>query len=105
VQVQGDALRCGIGSGITTDATAEGEWREWGHKRRFLRNATEPFEILETLALERGQLRHAAEHWARLGGTAAHFGWRWGAAEQAALAEQARALCETHPTGLWRARC
>jgi para-aminobenzoate synthetase / 4-amino-4-deoxychorismate lyase len=105
VQVQGDALRCGIGSGITTDATAEGEWREWGHKRRFLRNATEPFELLETLALDHGQLRHASQHWSRLSEAAAHFGWRWGAVEQAALQAQAQALCAAHPKGLWRVRC
>jgi para-aminobenzoate synthetase/4-amino-4-deoxychorismate lyase len=36
---------------------------------------------------------------------AAHFGWRWGAAEQAALQAQAQALCAAHPTGLWRVRC
>ena len=105
VELQGDALRCGIGSGITTDATADGEWREWNHKRRFLQNATEPFELLETLALENGQLRHASQHWARLSEAAAHFGWRWSVAEQAALQAQAQALCASHPTGLWRVRC
>lgn len=36
VMLQGQALRCGIGSGITASATAEAEWQEWQHKQRFL---------------------------------------------------------------------
>ena len=37
VVMQGQDLRCGIGSGITASATAEAEWQEWQHKQRFLR--------------------------------------------------------------------
>lgn len=37
VVVQGDALRCGIGSGITAGAQADAEWQEWHYKRAFLR--------------------------------------------------------------------
>ncbi|GGH59348.1 hypothetical protein GCM10010975_20900 [Comamonas phosphati] len=37
VVMQGQELRCGIGSGITASATAEAEWQEWRHKQRFLR--------------------------------------------------------------------
>jgi len=29
-------VRCGIGSGITADATPAGEWDEWRHKRAFV---------------------------------------------------------------------
>ena len=36
VVVQGDAVRCGIGSGITASAEPEAEWQEWRHKRAFL---------------------------------------------------------------------
>ncbi len=36
VVVQDDAVRCGIGSGITAGAGAEAEWQEWRHKRAFL---------------------------------------------------------------------
>ncbi|MDR3005106.1 MAG: aminodeoxychorismate synthase component I [Acidovorax sp.] len=36
LQLEGDALRCGIGSGITSGAQAEAEWLEWQHKRAFL---------------------------------------------------------------------
>lgn len=33
---RGQALSCGVGSGITADALAPAEWTEWRHKRRFL---------------------------------------------------------------------
>ena len=36
VVARGDALRCGIGSGITSGAEAAAEWQEWRHKRSFL---------------------------------------------------------------------
>lgn len=105
VTVQANSLRCGIGSGITASATAEGEWREWQHKRLFVLRASEPFDLLETFALDNGSVRHAADHWARLSRAAAHFGWVWGASEQAALAQQVQALQETHSSGRWRVRC
>ncbi|MCY7372041.1 MAG: chorismate-binding protein, partial [Polaromonas sp.] len=68
-------LRCSTGSGITADATAEGEWREWQHKRAFVERASQPFELLETLALVSGHYRHAPLHLARLASAAAHFGF------------------------------
>ena len=36
VVARGDALRYGIGSGITSGAEAGAEWQEWRHKRAFL---------------------------------------------------------------------
>lgn len=33
-------LSCGIGSGITSSATAQGEWMEWQHKQVFARSLT-----------------------------------------------------------------
>jgi para-aminobenzoate synthetase / 4-amino-4-deoxychorismate lyase len=105
VTVRGDQLQCGIGSAITTNATADDEWREWQHKRLFLEHATPPFALLETLALDQGVLRHASEHWTRLAQAAAHFGWIWGSNEQARLAEQVRNLSSSHPIGVWRVRC
>lgn len=101
VALRGTQLQCGIGSGITADATAEGEWREWMHKRAFLERASMPFDLIETLALDDGQLRHAALHLERMAGAAAHFGYRWDVlAAQAAL----DALAQSHPQGLWRLR-
>jgi len=93
--------RCGIGSGITSGATADAEWNEWRHKRAFVERASAPFDLLETLALEDGQLRHAAEHLQRLAGAAAHFGYPWDAA---AVQHCLNQLALAHPQGLWRVR-
>ncbi|MDR2328045.1 MAG: chorismate-binding protein [Comamonas sp.] len=101
VVLRGTQLQCGIGSGITADASADGEWREWMHKRAFLERASMPFDLIETLALDDGQLRHAALHLERMAAAAAHFGYRWdGVAAQAAL----DGLAQAHPQGLWRLR-
>lgn len=97
----GKTLSCGIGSGITADATAQGEWQEWRHKRAFLERASEPFDLLETLALDQGALRHLERHLARLARAARHFGYPWNEAyTRTVLAD----LGQTHPQGLWRVR-
>ena len=101
VTVQGSELRCGIGSGITADATANGEWQEWRHKRAFLERASQPFELLETLALEDGVLRHAPDHLARLARAAVHFGYPW---DMARVEARLMPLADAHRQGLWRVR-
>lgn len=101
VTVQHGHAQCGIGSGITADATLEGEWQEWRHKRLFLERASAPFELLETLALEAGALRHAPQHLARLARAAAHFGYPLDATRVGA---SLAALVQAHPEGLWRVR-
>ncbi len=101
VVVQDGQLRCGIGSGITADATADGEWQEWCHKRVFLDRASAPFALLETLALEEGTLRHKTDHLARMARAAAHFGYPWDAAH---VQENLARLVANHPQGLWRVR-
>ena len=67
--------RCGIGSGITLDATAEAEASEWRHKQAFLRRAAQPFELLESLRLEDGHIPRLEGHLQRLSRTARHFGF------------------------------
>lgn len=101
VTVRDGALQCGIGSGITSSATTGGEWQEWRHKRAFLERASAPFELLETLALEHGQLRHRDEHLARLQRAAHHFAYPW---PEAAVRDALSALALQHPQGLWRVR-
>lgn len=101
VTVQGHVARCGIGSGITFDATAEGEWQEWRNKRAFLERASQPFQLLETLRLQDGMLRDPLRHLARLARAARHFGYPFSLpALESALAGQAA----RHPHGLWRVR-
>ncbi len=101
VTVQGSAARCGIGSGVTADATAQGEWQEWRHKRAFLDRASQPFELLETLALEEGALRDVPDHLARLARAAAHFDYPW---DEVRIEASLRHLAAVHRQGLWRVR-
>ena len=101
VSLRGKEARCGIGSGITSGSVAEGEWQEWCHKRAFLERASMPFDILETLALEAGRLRHLDAHLARMAVAAAHFGRLWDAAQAHACLQD---LAQAHPQGLWRVR-
>jgi para-aminobenzoate synthetase/4-amino-4-deoxychorismate lyase len=101
VSVQGGRLRCGIGSGITSGAAPDAEWQEWKNKQQFLERASMPFDLLETLALENGQLRHAAEHLQRLAGAAAHFAYPLKLAEVESCLQ---ALAQAHPQGAWRVR-
>ncbi len=95
------ALAAGVGSGITWDARPTGEWSEWRHKRAFIDRASQPFELLETLALQDGVLQHRWRHLARLAGAAAHFGFVWTPSDVDACLD---ALATRHPQGLWRVR-
>lgn len=101
LQLRGDALRCGIGSGITADAHAEGEWQEWRTKRAFVERASRPFELLETMRLEDGRLHERALHEARLRRAAAHFGFQH---PSQAIDDALARIAGTHPQGRWRVR-
>jgi para-aminobenzoate synthetase/4-amino-4-deoxychorismate lyase len=101
VTLRGADARCGIGSGITAGSTAVDEWHEWRHKRGFLDRASQPFELLETLAMVDGALREPSAHLGRMARAAAHFGYPWCPAQvEARLA----ALAQDHPSGAWRVR-
>ncbi|SFU62929.1 para-aminobenzoate synthetase / 4-amino-4-deoxychorismate lyase [Polaromonas sp. YR568] len=101
VTLRGNAARCGIGSGITSGATAEGEWREWGLKQAFVQRASAPFELLETLGLADGELRDADAHLVRMSQAAQHFGYAWDARHvQGAL----QSVADAHAQGAWRVR-
>jgi para-aminobenzoate synthetase/4-amino-4-deoxychorismate lyase len=101
VTAQGAQVRCGIGSGITADATADGEWQEWRHKRAFVERASSPFDLLETLALQDGALRDVSAHLERMHRAAAHFDFPF---DQAHINVVLRSLMQAHPHGLWRVR-
>jgi para-aminobenzoate synthetase/4-amino-4-deoxychorismate lyase len=101
VTLRDGRLRCGIGSGITSGAKAADEWAEWRHKRAFLERASQPFELLETLRLEEGEVRDLSRHFARMERAAQHFSYpfAWPRME-ASLAE----VVQAHPQGTWRVR-
>jgi para-aminobenzoate synthetase/4-amino-4-deoxychorismate lyase len=101
VTLRGAQARCGIGSGITSDARPAGEWQEWADKQAFVQRASAPFSLLETLALVDGQLRHRDLHLARMAAAAQHFGTPWHAER---LTQALHALSTQHPTGAWRVR-
>ncbi|MDM4765590.1 chorismate-binding protein [Pelomonas sp. SE-A7] len=94
-------LRCGIGSAITLDSSAEAEIAEWRAKMRFLRRAEAPIAALETLRLEGGQFVRLGGHLARLQRTAQHFGIRMSASR---VREALNAIAVSHPEGVWRVR-
>jgi para-aminobenzoate synthetase/4-amino-4-deoxychorismate lyase len=100
---QGDAaqVRCGIGSGITADATAAGEWDEWRHKRAFVDRASQAFELLETLRLEDGAFIDVEAHLARMEGAARHFAF---ASPLASARTAFDGLRAAHAHGRWRVR-
>ncbi|WP_408642907.1 aminodeoxychorismate synthase component I [Acidovorax bellezanensis] len=100
VALRGAQAVCGIGSGITSGALVESEWREWQHKSAFVERASQPFHLLETLALEDGAWRHLPEHLQRLQDAAAHFSTPWSSQVTQCL----DALAAEHATGLWRVR-
>lgn len=101
VVTRGTQARCSIGSGITASAEAGAEWQEWLHKQAFLARASEPFEVLETLALVDGVYRHQAEHLARMAEAAQHFGYPW---QPAAVHACLQSLAAQHGRGPWRVR-
>ncbi|HRH17733.1 MAG TPA: bifunctional anthranilate synthase component I family protein/class IV aminotransferase [Aquabacterium sp.] len=96
--------RCGVGSGITLDATPAGEADEWRHKQAFLRRADQPFELLESLRLEGGQMARLDRHLARLSRSAAHFGHRFDAEVRSSAVSALLALGRQHPDGVHKVR-
>ncbi len=94
-------LRCGIGSGITADATADGEWDEWRHKRAFVDRASHAFELLETLHLRDGELGDDLAHVLRMTRAAEHFGFD---SPHRRAHEALDHIVKAYPDGLWRIR-
>ncbi|GAB1387407.1 aminodeoxychorismate synthase component I [Melaminivora sp.] len=101
LELQHQQLRCGIGSGIVWGASADAEWQEWAAKRVFIERASQPFELLQTLALQDGRWRHLEEHLASLQRAAVHFGYPW---DEAALRDCLQSLARAQPQGAWRVR-
>ncbi|HTN94533.1 MAG TPA: chorismate-binding protein [Gallionella sp.] len=48
-------VECGLGSGIVSDSTSDGEYNEWQAKRTIFDQSSPPFRLLETLRLHQGR--------------------------------------------------
>src|SRR5262249_42404620 len=93
------AARYGVGGGITWDSRAASEYDEVVAKARVLTARRPEFRLLESLRFEPGAgYRRLDEHLARLGASAAYFGFEFDdqgvrrALEQAAAGERDRPL-------------
>jgi para-aminobenzoate synthetase/4-amino-4-deoxychorismate lyase len=110
VTLRGQQATCGIGSGITSDATPDAEWQEWQHKRGFLDRASAPFKLLETLRLENGKYTNLIAHLSRLESTARHFGYIFDATRVTQALNHLAADTQTEEAvigalaGAWRVR-
>jgi para-aminobenzoate synthetase/4-amino-4-deoxychorismate lyase len=91
----------GAGSGVVWDSVASLEFDELRAKAAILAEEAPPFELLETMRLEDGVFQRVDRHIARLGSSAAYFGFRFHRDDvRAALARVAAA----YPAGAWRVR-
>ena len=97
---RGRAL-CGVGGGITWDSSVEGEWAEVIYKSRFVKRASKPFELLETLRLEEGGFALRERHLDRMENSARHFRFAF---DRARASRELDRLGSRHPRGVWRAR-
>jgi para-aminobenzoate synthetase/4-amino-4-deoxychorismate lyase len=75
VDRQTGIAECGLGSGVTWDSTAEGEYRETLDKARFLSRAPADFDLLETMRLESGEYFLLERHLERLRKSSLYFGF------------------------------
>lgn len=72
----GDAFY-GVGGGVVWDSTCEDEWDECMLKSRVLREAAEPFDLVETMLWTEGGGYFLLDlHLDRLAGSASYFGYR-----------------------------
>lgn len=108
VTLRGPAAVCGIGSGITADATADAEWQEWQVKRGFLDRASIGFELLETLRLDHGIYINLIAHIARLERAARHFSYPFDETHVHGVLQTLAFSCGANPalctTTIWRVR-
>ena len=77
-------LQCSVGAGITYDSDAAAEWAECELKSQFLARHATPFELIETMRLERDHCRqwdiplpYLREHHKRIAHSAQTLGFVW----------------------------
>jgi para-aminobenzoate synthetase / 4-amino-4-deoxychorismate lyase len=91
IDAETGSATCGVGGGIVWDSVAEDEYAEALAKAAFMANASQGFELLETLRLENHEYAWLDRHLARLMHTAAELAFDVDHAKvRAALDEHAR---------------
>ncbi len=83
-----------VGSGVVWESEPAEEWRECLTKAAFLTSHGGPFEIVETMLLENGELAFALEHRRRMAASAGFWGYpftaeRWQEVVAEVIAENA----------------
>ena len=96
--------RFGVGGGVTHDSEVGSEYAECLTKMRFLTPPGQDFALLESLLLLRGRYPLLELHLARLGRSAAHFGFALDGDVEAAVREALAGLALTNPSGRFKAR-
>ncbi|HKP13360.1 MAG TPA: aminodeoxychorismate synthase component I, partial [Blastocatellia bacterium] len=91
----------GVGGGITADSTAAAEYDECALKAGFLSRRAKPFQLVETLLLERGAYFLLERHLERMKASARYFGFVWDEESARAALDEIRLA---HPRGGWRVR-
>ncbi|MEO8103503.1 MAG: bifunctional anthranilate synthase component I family protein/class IV aminotransferase, partial [Betaproteobacteria bacterium] len=92
---------CGVGGGITWDSSVDGEWAEVIYKSRFVKRASAPFELLETIRLEDGALALRERHLDRMENSARHFRFAF---DRAQVNRELDRLARQYPRDAWRVR-
>jgi para-aminobenzoate synthetase/4-amino-4-deoxychorismate lyase len=101
VDADSGAATFNVGSGITWDSTARGEYEECCQKGRFLTDPWPEFELLETIELNAGEYSLLERHLSRARDSSLYFGFSW---TDAAVRDALEAVCQLHPLGRWRVR-
>ena len=101
VDAEEDDATFGVGGAITWESTAEGEYEECRLKAKFLTDPWEEFELLETMALNDGEIVLLDRHLSRARSSARYFGFHWNEAGVTNALDNVR---ESHPSRRWRIR-
>jgi para-aminobenzoate synthetase / 4-amino-4-deoxychorismate lyase len=91
----------GVGGGITYDSTAKEEYAECLTKASFLSQRRPPFDLLETLLLERGDYFLLERHLRRMRESAEYFGFSW---HEGAVRQKLGEVRGSLDQGYWRVR-
>ncbi len=92
---------CGVGGGITFDSTVEGEAAEVAYKSRFVKRASAPFDLFETIRLQDGKYTLLERHLDRIEKSAQHFRFK---SDRPAMVLSLNRLKSQYPRGVWRVK-